>query len=45
MGDEAKTMLGRTPEIFKAIRPLRDVIADYSNRRDDKAFHKKSAQR
>jgi len=30
VGDEAKTMLGRTPGIIQAIRPLRDgVIADF----------------
>ena len=30
-GDEAKEMLGRTPEQIKAVRPLRDgVIADFS---------------
>ena len=41
VGDEAKTMLGRTPGNISAVRPLRDgVIADfYSNRRNDKAFH------
>ena len=30
VGDEAKTMLGRTPGNIQAIRPLRDgVIADF----------------
>ena len=30
VGDEAKRMLGRTPETIKAVRPLRDgVIADF----------------
>ena len=30
VGDEAKTMLGRTPGNISAIRPLRDgVIADF----------------
>ena len=31
VGDEAKTMLGRTPGNIQAIRPLRDgVIADFA---------------
>ena len=31
VGDEAKTMLGRTPGNISAIRPLRDgVIADFN---------------
>ena len=30
VGDEARAMYGRTPEVIEVIRPLRDgVIADY----------------
>ena len=29
VGDEAKTMLGRTPGNIQAIRPLRDVVIAY----------------
>ena len=45
VGDEAKTMLGRTPGNISTIRPLKDgVIADFVvTRRDDKALHKKSS--
>ena len=49
VGDEAKTMLGRTPGNISAVRPLKDgVIADFcSYRGNDKHFikkvHKKNA--
>ena len=45
VGDEAKTMLGRTPGNISAVRPLKDgVIADFhSHRRNDKTFHKKGS--
>ena len=46
VGDEAKTMLGRTPGNISAIRPLKDgVIADFVVRGDDKTFYKKSSQK
>ena len=35
-GEEAKEMLGRTPENIKAVRPLKDgVIADFTATRID----------
>ena len=47
VGDEAKTMLGRTPGNIQAIRPLRDgVIADFIVTEEMiKHFIKKSSQR
>ena len=47
VGDEAKTMLGRTPGNIQAIRPLRDgVIADFIKKvteENDKTFYQKSS--
>ena len=47
MGDEAKTMLGRTPGNISAVRPLKDgVIADFVVTEEMiKHFIKKSAQK
>ena len=47
VGDEAKTMLGRTPGNISAVRPLRDgVIADFIVTEEMiKHFIKKSSQK
>jgi len=41
VGEEAKKMLGRTPEEIVTIRPLKDgVIADFvCSRKNDPLFH------
>jgi actin-like ATPase involved in cell morphogenesis len=45
VGDDAKMMMGKTPDNIEAIRPLRDgVIADIESPRNDQALHPQGAR-
>ena len=45
VGNEAKDMIGKTPDSIIAYRPMKDgVIADYRDRSDASIFYKQSSR-